>query len=665
MVVVRGSASPTTESLTTACPLDCPDTCSLSVTVEGGRLVGVDAGPGNPLTDGFICQKVKHHARRVYAPERVLTPLVRTGPKGAGEFRAASWDEALDLVAARLRDAEARFGAESVVPYVYNSSAPAMQSLLVDRFFNRFGASRVDHTICAATHGMAWHEMFGGMLSADPRDVVHARLIVVWGANPTISNVHFPPLVNEARAAGARVVVVDPRRTAMARRADRHLAPLPGTDVVLALAMASHLDRAGLVDRDFVEQHTEGADEFLDAARQWLPEAAESVCGVPAAEIVGAAEELAASRPAYFRVGWGLERNRNGGSACAAAFALPLLTGQFGVLGSGVFASLSDATPLTTGPRDPAERHTPRPRHVNMNRLGAMLCDRELDPPIAVLFVQGANPAASNPNQRAVHAGLARDDLFTVVHDQVLTDTARFADVVLPATTHFEERDVAASYGAYVLQETPAVIDRVGESRTNNELGSAMAAKFGYPAERFDPDPSVVLANAVTDGNGASGARPLRDAGATVQFRDTFPTFESKRARLSGLAEIGVPSYRPLDETYPLALLSPASPKTINTMFAEFDGPQPVVRVNPDDAASRGVEDGATVRVFNAQAEIELMMRVDADLRPGVVTIPKGLWCRALPGGLTANALVPDTLSDLAGGATFNDARVELAPRRT
>jgi anaerobic selenocysteine-containing dehydrogenase len=662
MVAVRGSESRTTESLHTACPLDCPDTCSLTVTVEDGKLVDVDAGPGNPLTDGYICQKVKHHARRVYAPERVLTPLVRTGPKGAGKFRAASWDEALDLIAERLRDAETRFGAQSVVPYVYNSSAPAMQSLIVDRFFKRFGASRVDHTICAATHGMAWFEMFGGMLSADPRDVVHARLIVVWGANPTVSNVHFPPLVNEARKAGARVIVVDPRRTAMAKRADRHLAPLPGTDVVLALAMAAHLDRAGLVDRAFVDQHTQGADEFLDAARPWTPEAAEAVCGVPAAEIVETAEELVATRPGYFRIGWGLERNRNGGSACVAAFALPLLAGQFGVLGSGIYASLSDAAPLTTGPRDAAERTTPHPRHVNMNRLGAMLCDRELDPPIAVLFVQGANPAASNPNQLAVHEGLARDDLFTVVHDQVLTDTARFADVVLPATTHFEARDIAASYGSYVLSETPAVIDRVGESRTNNEVGSALAARFGYPVERFDADPAVVLANAVTDGNGATGSRPLRDAAETVQFRDTFPAFESKRARLSGLAQIGVPTYQPLDGDYPLALLSPASPKTINTMFAEFDGPEAVVRVHPDDAASRGIEDGAIVRVFNAQGEIEIPMRVDADLRPGVVTIPKGLWCRALTCGLTANALVPDTLSDLAGGATFNDARVELAP---
>jgi anaerobic selenocysteine-containing dehydrogenase len=656
------AVAPEAEIRTTACPLDCPDTCSLSVTVESGRLVGVDAGPGNPLTDGFICQKVKHHARRVYAPERVLTPLVRTGPKGSGEFRIASWDEALDLVAARLRDAEARFGAESVVPYVYNSSAPAMQSLVIDRFFRRFGASVVDHTICAATHGKAWAEMFGDMLSADPRDVVHARLIVVWGANPTVSNVHFPPLVNEARGAGARMIVVDPRRTAMARRADRHLAPIPGTDVVLALAMAAHLDRAGLVDRAFLEQHTQGADEFLAAARQWPPEVAEQVCGVSSADIVDTAEELSASRPAYFRIGWGLERNRNGGSACVAAFALPVLTGQFGVAGSGIFASLSDATPLTSGPRDPAERHTPRPRHVNMNRLGAMLCDRELAPPISVLFVQGANPAASNPNQRAVHAGLARDDLFTVVHDQVLTDTARFADVVLPATTHFEARDVAASYGAYVLQETPALIDPVGESRTNNEVGSALAARFGYPADRFDADPEVVLAGAVTDGKGATGARPLRDAGGTVQFRDTFPTFKSKRVRLSGLSEIGVPTYQPLDDPYTLALLSPASPKTINTMFGEFDGPEAVVRVNPDDAAARGLEDGATARVFNAVGEIELPVRVDPDLRAGVVTIPKGLWCRALPGGRTANTLTPDTLSDLAGGATFNDARVEIAP---
>jgi anaerobic selenocysteine-containing dehydrogenase len=215
------------------------------------------------------------------------------------------------------------------------------------------------------------------------------------------------------------------------------------------------------------------------------------------------------------------------------------------------------------------------------------------------------------------------------------------------------------------LQETPAVIDRVGESRTNNELGSALAARFGYPADRFDADPAVGLANAVTDGNGASGARALRDAGQTVQFRDTFPTFKSQRVRLSGLSEIGVPTYQPLDDPYPLALLSPASPKTINTMFGEFDGPEAVVRVNPDDAAARGIDDGATVRVFNAAGELEVPLRIDRDLRPGVVTIPKGLWCCALPCGLTANALVPDTLSDLAGGATFNDARVEIARSAT
>ncbi|HEX4493280.1 MAG TPA: molybdopterin-dependent oxidoreductase [Acidimicrobiia bacterium] len=649
------------ELLGTACPLDCPDTCSLTVTVDDGRLVAVDAGPGNPLTDGFICQKVKHHAQRVYAPERVLTPLVRTGEKGAGEFRAASWDEALDLVVSRMRDAAQRFGAQSVVPYVYNSSAPAMQSLLVDRFFKRFGASRVDHTICAATHGAAWFEMFGDMLSADPRDVVHSRLIVVWGANPTVSNVHFPPLVNEARRNGARLVVVDPRRTGMARRADRHLAPTPGTDVVLALAMAAHLERANLLDDAFLSQHAEGVDEYLEAARRWTPEVAAPVCGIAATEIAEAAEELAASRPAMVRAGWGLERSRNGGSACASVFALPVLTGQFGVPGAGIFASLSEAAPLTTGPSDPAERHDPRPRHVNMNRLGAMLNDDDLDPPIAVLFVQGANPAASNPNQRAVHAGLLRDDLFTVVHDQVITDTARFADVVLPATTHFEARDLAVSYGAYVLQETPQVIDRVGESRSNNELGAALAERFDYPAERFDADPATVLGGAVTDAGGASGARPLRDEGETVQFRDTFPSFASKRVQLARLTQIRVPTYQPLDSEYPLALISPSSPKTINSMFGEFDGPEAVVRVHPDDASPRALVDGAMVRVFNELGAVELPVRFDADLRAGVVSIPKGLWCRATKSGLTANALTPDSLSDLAGGATFNDARVEIA----
>ena len=356
-------------------------------------------------------------------------------------------------------------------------------------------------------------------------------------------------------------------------------------------------------------------------------------------------------RPAYFRVGWGLERTRNGGSACAAVFALPVLTGQFGVQGSGVYASTSDATDLGV-------RRVPTPdppRVLNMNHLGRYLTDPLVDPPVRVLVVIGANPAVSHPDQQLVLEGLARDDIFTVVHEQVMTDTARFADVVLPATTHFEVDDVTRSYGSFTRHVLPAVIERVGESRTNNELAAALAARLDLDVARFPTDPRVLVDT--FDESGVTLTRPER---ATVQFRDTEP--DGGRARLAGLDEIDVPRYRELASTYPLTLISPASPRTINSMFGEFQGADPVVRMHSDDAAARGLADGAAVRVFNDRAELATTLTVDDDLLPGVVAMPKGLWRRALPGGLTANAFVPDTLSDLAGGACFNDARVDVAP---
>jgi anaerobic selenocysteine-containing dehydrogenase len=321
----------------TACPLDCPDACTLEVTVEGGRITAIDAGPGNPLTDGYICQKVKHHARRVYGPDRVLQPLMRTGPKGTGTFAPISWDDALDLFVDRLRAAAAGpNGPASVVPYLYNSSAGDLAlAALGPRLWRRFGATDVLPTICAATAGAAYDAVYGDMLSADPFDVVHARCVVIWGANPTVANIHFPPLVQKARDAGARLIVVDPRRTAMAARADRHLALRPGTDVVLAYALADHMRREGLLDERFLAEHASGLDEFLDAAAAWPLARAADICGLTASDIAATAVDYATSRPAFLRMGWGLERNRNGGSSCRAVLSLPMLAGQFGVVGSG------------------------------------------------------------------------------------------------------------------------------------------------------------------------------------------------------------------------------------------------------------------------------------------------------------------------------------------
>ncbi len=550
-----------------------------------------------------------------------------------------------------------------MIPYVYNSSAGDLAgAALTPLLFARLGIPEVAHTICAATAGQAWDDTFGDMLSADPLDVPHARLAVLWGANPTASNTHLLPLLTEAKRNGARLVVVDPRRTGAAARADLHLAPRPGTDVVLAYALVRLLRARGEMDEEFCAAHAAGVEAFLAAAEAWTPELAAEVCDVPVEQIERLATDIATLRPGLLRPGWGLERNRNGGSSWRAVLGLWVVAGQFGQRGGGVLASLSSAALLSTAgipvgpPPGPAGE-------VNMNRVGAILCGEEPGAAAAhVLFVQGANPAATAPDQLVMLRGLARENLFTVVHEQVLTDTAQLADVVLPATTHFEADDISHSYGAYVVQPVRAVIARVGESRTNDELAAGLAARLGLDPTEFDPDPIRLVARMATQGP-IEEARPVRPVGGTVQFVDTLPGFPDGRARLHVPdSELPLPTYEPRRSALPLTLISPATAKTINSIFGEFDPAPAVVSMNPGDAAERGIADGATVRVWNEQAALSLPCRFDAALRPGVCSIPKGLWRRDVSNGQTANSLVPATLSDLAGGACFNDARVEIGP---
>ncbi len=649
----------------TACPLDCPDTCSLTVTVTDGRISKIDAAPadeGNPLTQGFICQKVKRHARRVYAPERVLTPMLRTGPKGAAEFRAVPWDEALDLVAERIRTAVAEHGTDSVIPYLYSSSAGMLGSSALGPYFvDRLGLPEVEHTICAGTTDAAWRQVFGDMLSADPLDVPHAQLLVVWGANPTVSNTHLLPLATEARKRGAALVVIDPRRTGMAARADVHLALRPGTDVVLAYAVANLLRERGQIDDSFCAAHVDGTDEFLAAAKEWSISAAATECGLHEADIEQFAELVAARRPAMLRMGWGIERNRNGGSSFVAALSLWVVAGHFGQRGSGVIASTSGAAPVSMRALWPAGADRPPQRTLNMNDVGRLLCDG-LDgwPAPKVLFVQGANPAVSAVDQDRMLRGLGRDDVFTVVHDQVMTDTARFADVVLPATTHFEAPDIAVSYGSYMMQPMPAVIERVGESRTNDEVAAALGTRLGIDPDELRHEAADLLERVATD-HRADALRRLRADGATVQFVDTFPSFDGSRARLhSPASELPLPRYERRESPYPLTLLSPATNRMINSMFGEFDPPDVVVSLSTDDAAARGLVDGEVVSVVNELGEIRLPLRIDDTLRRGVCQIPKGVWLRDFAGGRSANVFVPAAPSDLAAGACFNDARVEV-----
>ena len=647
----------------TACSLDCPDSCSLEATVEDGTLVALDAAPNgaNPATNGWICAKVKHTPQLLHGKDRVIAPLRRVGPKGSGEFVEITWDEALDTIAARIRVAVEAHGWQSIVPYLYSSSAGNLgRHGLSPLVWEYLGAARTDITICAATVGEAWDRTYGTMPSADPQDLQHSQLIVVWGANPNVSHPHLSPVIEERRRAGATVVVIDPRRTPIADRADLHLAVRPGTDGVLAMAVAAQLRRNGQLDRAFIEQWVDGAEEYLAACEEWTVARAAEVCGLNAADIERFAELYGTVRPAMLRVGWGQERNRNGGSASRAVFALPALAGQFGMPGSGVFNSISGGV----GYEEDAIRRgvvgdapVPERRPINMNRLGRILTDDE-GGRVDVLFVQGSNPAATCPEQAIVLEGLAREDLFTVVHDLTMTDTARYADLVLPATSQFEVDEVVGSYGSFVMQEAPAVIPRVGESRTNDEVSVGVGIRFGLDSHQWDPSPERLRRLALGERVLPFATRPT---GGTVQFRDVDP---GTRVQLVITAD-GVdplPVYRAIGRPdLPLTLITPATSRTTSSMFGNIAPAAADLHLHPADASARGLATGDTARITDGRHTIEAVVAVDATLRPGLATMPKGMWCRDGYHGYTANVFAPDHLADLAGGASFNDARVEVS----
>jgi anaerobic selenocysteine-containing dehydrogenase len=649
--------------LLTACSLDCPDACSIRVSVENERIVSIDAAPNalNPGTDGWICSKVKHTPELVHGADRVTEPLRRVGPKGSGEFEPISWDDALDLFAERVQAGFDSHGPESVVPYLYNSSAGSLASDgLSPLVWEALGTARTDITICALTSAVAWSLVNRDLQPADPADLEHSDLIVVWGANPNTSNSHLTPVLEDRRRAGAKLVVVDPRRIPIARRADLHLALRPGTDVVLAMGVANMLERDGRLARDFIDEWVDGAGEYLQACRQWTPGRVADVCGLTVADVEAFGEMYGNAGAAMLRVGWGPERNRNGGSSTRAILSLPALAGQYGRPGAGVFQSVRGGV----GYDAPAVRRAvvgdapvPARRAVNMNRLGRILRDDE-GGRVEVLFVQGSNPAATCPEQAIVLEGLARDDLFTVVHELTMTDTTRWADLVLPATSQFEVDEIVGAYGSFVVQDAPAVIPRVGSSRTNDEVSCGLGVRLGLDARQWDPDPERVRRMALGDRLLPIVTRP---SGENVQFRDVHP---SRNLRLVIEDRDGVdriPTYRPLETPdHPINLISPATSRTISTIFGNIEPASPDLRLHPAEAEARGLSAGDRARVSDGRHSIEVTVALGAELRPGLATMPKGMWLRDGHDGFTVNVLCPDDLSDLAGGATFNDARVEV-----
>jgi len=658
-------------TIRTACPLDCPDSCTVDVTVEKGRVINIDGGDTNPATRDYICAKVRRFADRLYGDDRLLYPALRKGPKGQGVFTRVSWDEALDHIARRMEQIRDTEGAEAILPFCYGGSNGLLTQDTNDAaLFRAFGTSRLARTVCAAPTGAANLALYGKMPGVTYRDYVHAKLIVLWGVNPAASGIHLVPFVKEARQSGARLVVIDPRSTSLARQADLHIAPRPGTDLPIALAIHRHLFESGLADTAFLDEHARGAERLRARASAWTIDRAAAEAGVEPGSLLEFAEMYVAASPAVVRCGWGLERNRNGGSAAAAILALPAVAGKFGVRGGGFSMSNSTAFGIKAAAwmNDTPEPNT---RLVNMNVLGRALTEFN-DPPVRMLFVYNCNPLATMPDQNRVLDGLKRDDLFTVVYEQVFTDTARYADVVLPATTFLENYDIAKSYGPISLQLVRPVIEPYGEARPNAEVFSALAARLGVGNAEEEIDTLLRIASRLPPSVSAelmeTGSATPPFGGAPVQFVDVFPLTPDRRIdlfpeALDRSAPAGLYGYQPDPgtEAYPLALISPASEKTISSTLGELRTRVAVLQMNPADAKARGLGNGDPVRVFNALGEVQCPVALNPEIRPGTISLPKGLWRRSTYNGSTSNALVPDTLTDLGGGACFNDARVEVA----
>ena len=656
----------------TACPLDCPDSCSMAVTVQHGKIISLDGSQRNPVTGGFICAKVRKFGERVYGPDRLLHPAVRKGRKGEGRFKRVTWDEAFEKIVERMQAAKARHGGASILPYSYGGSNGLLtQDNLDATLWRRFGTSRLARTLCAAPTGAANMALYGKMPSITYEDFPEAKLIVLWGVNPSASGIHLIPYVREAQKRGARLIVIDPRSTPLARSADVHLALKPGTDLVVALAIHRHLFDTGSVDEAFLRDHTLNADRLRERAQEWTFEKAADVAGVKAADIQRAAEWYATTTPALVKCGWGLERNRNGGNAAMAVLALPAVGGKFGVRGGGFTMSNSASWNI-----DRSWINAPEPdtRVVNMNHLGRALTEYQ-DPPIDVLFVYNCNPAATVPDQRRVLKGLERDDLFTVVFEQVMTDTALYADVILPNTTFLEGYDFARAYGPLSLDLGRPVVDAVGESRSNADVFGELCARLGVLKEDEPGNELELLVKVLESLPGKigsdlrAGERPAPPFGSKpIQFVDVFPNTPDRKvdlfpAALDASAPIGLYRYQPdpATESYPLALISPASDRTISSTLGELSRNDARLLMHPEDAKVRGLADKDGVRVFNERGEVHCELSVSPMVRPGTVSLPKGLWRRSTRNGFTANALAPDSLTDLGGGACFNDARVEVA----
>jgi anaerobic selenocysteine-containing dehydrogenase len=665
------------------CTLDCPDTCSLSVSVADDRIVKVRGSRANPVTEGAICAKVTDLTPEfVHGPDRIRTPLRRTGARGSGEFEPIGWDEALDLAATGLRKVVERYGPQAVAPFNYAGPHGMLaQDSMSLRFFHKLGASRlIRDSLCGGVRGRAGASVLGRVPGATVDQASQSDLIVVWGNNATCSNLHLVRHIIAAKRRGARLVTVDPRRVKVAAKADIHLPVRPGADVVLAFALGAEIERLGGLDEDFIGANVVGAERWLERARNWTPEKAEEASGVPAASIREVARLYVAAERPLIAVGNGLERNANGGSGIRAICALPALTGKFGRAGSGLILSASANFPRTPVRLQRADFIPDGTRILDIVDLPKHILDDNLDPPVRAVVIYSHNPVIVLPEQARTIRALSHPDLFSIGIEAAMTDSMKYCDVVLPACTSFEHSDLYGAYGQNYLQRADAVIPPVGEAKPLTEIFRLLAQRYGFDDPAFRATDEELMDDALDAADPRmQGRRPSEirageavamlppDRETPVLYRNVFPATPSGKVELfsetleqeSGQ---GLPDYKPVADGYPLMLISPASDKRVTSTFggcAANDG-TPLLEMHPEDAMARGLDDGSPVRVFNGMGEVNLVLRLTEGIARGVVSSDKGAWMKTSDNGQTISALAPATLGDLAG-ACFNDARVEVA----
>ncbi len=665
------------ETRHTVCALDCPDTCSLLVNIDHGVASKLRGNPEHPVTRGFLCAKVARYLDREYSPERLLYPRKRTGQKGEGKFERITWDEAFDTIAQNLTRIARDFGPQSILPYSYAGTMGILNGSGMDRrFFHRLGASRLDRTICSAAGGAGLMATLGNRYGTEPEQFSQAKLILAWGANIHGTNVHLWPFIVEARRNGAKLIVIDPVRTRTAAVADQHLRVNPGSDLALALGLIHVILRENLHDADYIAKYTNGFDALAERAKAYDPERVSALTGIAKDDIVQLAREYATIRPSVIRANYGVQRSERGGNAVRAIAALPALIGSWKEIGGGLQLSTSQSFHFNRNALEMPELGPPA-RTINMSELGSALTTLN-DPPVKAIVVYNSNPASIAPDQNRVMKGFQREDLFTVVLEQFQTDTADYADILLPSTTFLEHTDIYLAYGHYHLQLAKAAVPAPGEAKSNVEVFRELAKRMGFEDACFHDSEDDMIRALLDSGHpflkGITLERLEREHSVRLNIPNPFRPFaEGNFGTPSGKCELDVPDYTPpvesrfgdadLRNKYPLEMISSKNDDSMNSTFGNRDAVDKqtsVLHISTADAERRGIRNGDLVRAFNERGSLILTAEVDGVVSHGVVRAPAVRWAKKSPDGRSVNALTSERLTDIGGGPSFYSCLVEV-----